>query len=128
MAVTVVLIPRSARVAKFVNSYPNIEVQYEIEDQDSLNASTPVTVNFTLDREVDEDGTDDHLADAPLFPSKKMTNWWIVIGDATEKVLYGIKKVTIRKTLSTKLEFSLPQGSHKLKLYLICDSYMGAFQ
>ena len=25
-----------------------------------------------------------------------------------------------------KLEFTLPKGTHKLKLYVICDSYIGA--
>ncbi|WWC58973.1 uncharacterized protein I303_101518 [Kwoniella dejecticola CBS 10117] len=118
-----------ARVAKFVNTYPNIEVSYSVEDSDSLNSSEPITLNVTLDKEAEEDADEDEqLADAPLFPHKKMISWWIVVGDDKSKQLYAIKKVTIKAKLNTKLEFNLPQGSHDLKLYLICDSYSGADQ
>jgi pre-mRNA-splicing helicase BRR2 len=34
--------------------------------------------------------------------------------------------VTVNKSLSVKLEFTLPKGTHSLKLYVICDSYIGA--
>lgn len=78
-----------------------------------------------LARDVDEDDEDDQTADAPYYPGKKMVNWWLVVGDATKRALYGIKKVTVKQQLTTKLQFTLPQGEHKLKLYLICDSYMG---
>lgn len=114
-----------ARVAKFVNSYPNIEVSYKI-DSSSLNSSDPITLDITLDKETDE--SDDQLADAPHFPHKKMVSWWLVVGDAKSKMLYAIKKVTVKGRLQTKLEFTLAQGKFDLKLYLICDSYAGADQ
>jgi pre-mRNA-splicing helicase BRR2 len=117
-----------ARVAKFVNSYPNIEVAYEVEDQDELDSSTPITLSVTLDREADEENPDDMLADAPLFPHRKMVQWWLVVGDNKSKSLYAIKKVTVKARLEAKLEFNLPAGEHDLKLYLICDSYAGADQ
>ncbi|ORX36116.1 Sec63 Brl domain-domain-containing protein [Kockovaella imperatae] len=117
-----------ARVAKFVNSYPNVEVTYSVEDADSLNSSEPVTINVSLDREMDEENPDDQVADAPHYPHKKMVSWWLVVGDASSKQLYAIKKVTVKAKLETKLDFNLSQGQHKLKLYLICDSYSGADQ
>ncbi|NXD32394.1 U520 helicase, partial [Spelaeornis formosus] len=117
-----------ARVAKFVNSYPNIEVTYAIEDADSLTSSDSITLNVTLDREADEENPDDQVADAPHFPHRKMVSWWIVVGDAKTKQLHAIKKVTVKAKLETKLDFSLPQGEWDLKLYLICDSYAGADQ
>jgi pre-mRNA-splicing helicase BRR2 len=82
-------------------------------------------MKIKLARDVDEDDEDDQTADAPYYPGKKMVNWWLVVGDATKRALYGIKKVTVKQQLTTKLQFTLPQGEHKLKLYLICDSYMG---
>lgn len=85
-------------------------------------------LNVTLDREADESNPDDQVADAPLFPHKKMVSWWIVVGDAANKALYAIKKVTVKERLESKLEFNLAQGTHQLKLYLICDSYAGADQ
>lgn len=126
------MIENSARVAKFVNTYPNIEVSYSIEDADELDSATPITVNVTLDREVDEADTEtgsaDQIADAPHFPHRKMVSWWLVVGDPTSKQLYAIKKVTVKARLETKLDFNLPVGEWQLKLYLICDSYSGADQ
>ena len=56
-----------------------------------------------------------------------MTAWWLVIGDPGTNSLLSIKRVTIAKTLDVRLEFMLPAGMHdKLKLYLMCDSYIGA--
>lgn len=55
-----------------------------------------------------------------------MSNWWLVIGEPTSRQLLSIKKVTVNKNLSVKLEFTLPKGTHTLKLYVICDSYVGA--
>lgn len=118
----------SARVAKFVNSYPNIEVSYNIADLDSLSSSDPVSMTVTLDREADEDNPDDQVADAPHFPHKKMVSWWLVVGDAERKNLYAIKKVTVKSRMDVKLEWTLPAGTWGLKLYLICDSYVGADQ
>ena len=34
--------------------------------------------------------------------------------------------MTVTKSLNAKLEFTLPKGTHSLKLYVICDSYVGA--
>ena len=41
--------------------------------------------------------------------------------------LLSIKRVTIARRLDVRLEFSLPAGTHdRLRLYLMCDSYVGA--
>jgi len=117
----------SARVAKFVNSYPNIEVSYTVADSSALTSSDPVTLNITLDRESDDTDPDDQLADAPHYPHKKMVSWWLVVGDAKSRMLYAIKKVTVKGRLETKLEFTLGEGNWDLKLYLICDSYAGEY-
>lgn len=55
-----------------------------------------------------------------------MPNWWLVVGDPVTKQLLVIKRVTVTKSLAVKLEFTLPKGTHQPKLYVICDSYMGA--
>ncbi|KZO96269.1 Sec63-domain-containing protein [Calocera viscosa TUFC12733] len=118
-----------ADVAKFVNSYPNIEVSHELEDPDDLKAGSSIVLSVTLERDVDEDeGEDSQLVVAPFFPAKKMANWWLVVGEPSTKQLLSIKKVTVHRSLSQRLEFTLPKGEHKLKLYLICDSYNGADQ
>lgn len=90
-------------------------------------AGAPIILQVSLSREVDEDNeTDDQTVIAPFYPSKKMANWWLVVGEPSSRQLLVIKRVTVNKNLSVKLEFTLPKGKHALKLYVICDSYVGA--
>ncbi|KAG6330761.1 hypothetical protein ID866_8327, partial [Astraeus odoratus] len=113
-------------VATFVNSYPTLDVSYELVKGD-YTAGVPITMLVSLARDADEDNPDDdQSAVAPFYPRKKMANWWVVIGEPSNRQLHVIKRVTISKSLSVKLEFTLPKGMHGLKLYVICDSYVGA--
>ena len=73
----------------------------------------------------EDDEDDDQAVVAPLYPKKKMVNWWLVVGDASRQLL-AIKRVTVKRTLNVKLDVTLTKGEHALKLYVICDSYMGA--
>ncbi|EMD34630.1 hypothetical protein CERSUDRAFT_116803 [Gelatoporia subvermispora B] len=116
-------------VATFVNSYPTLDVNYELAKGD-YTAGSPITISVSLARDADEDaginGGDDELVVAPFYPQRKLANWWIVIGEPSSRQLLAIKKVTVHRNLSVRLEFSLPEGKHALKLYVICDSYIGA--
>jgi len=95
-------------------------------------AGAPIVLQVNLSREVDEDMEEgdkdaDQTVVAPFYPSQKMANWWIVVGEPTTRQLLVIKRVTVnRRELDVKLEFTLPKGEHDLKLYVICDSYVGA--
>jgi Sec63 Brl domain len=78
----------------------------------------------TLARDVDDSDDGDQTVVAPY---KKLANWRLVVGDPTSQQLLVIKRVTVtKKSLGVKLEFTLPKGTHSLKLYVICDSYVGA--
>lgn len=113
-------------MATFVNSYPTLDVSHELAKGD-YTAGAPITLKVTLARDADEDeGDSAQSVVAPFYPLKKLANWWLVVGDAVSRQLLVIKKVTISKSLTVKLEFSLPAGTHNLKLYVICDSYIGA--
>ncbi|KAF8491330.1 Sec63-domain-containing protein [Russula emetica] len=99
-------------VAAFVNSYPTLDVTHEF---------------VKGDRDVDEEEDDGDISVvAPCFPGKKTANWWVVVGEQSTRQLLSIKRVTVPKSLGVKLEFTLPKGTHLLKLYVICDSYVGA--
>ena len=57
--------------------------------------------------------------------------WWIIVGDPAKNTLIFIKRVNAStKRTKTRLNFAAPSdpGDHELKLYFICDSYMGADQ
>ncbi|EPQ30981.1 uncharacterized protein PFL1_01170 [Pseudozyma flocculosa PF-1] len=118
-----------ADVARFTNSFPYVEVGFDIEDRDALSSGNPITLHVDLEKDVDEDdeGAADETVIAPFYPNKKLANWWIVVGDPGRRNLLSIKKVTLKRQLRVKLEFELPKGQHDtLKLYLMCDSYVGA--
>ncbi|KAI9460719.1 Sec63-domain-containing protein [Russula earlei] len=112
-------------VAAFVNSYPTLDVAHKFVTGEHTS-STPIVLQVSLSRDADEEEGDGEVSViAPYFPGKKMTNWWIVVGEQSTRQLLSIKRVTVSKSLSVKLEFTLPKGSHALKLYAICDSYVG---
>ena len=112
-------------VAMFVNSYPTLDVSYELA-KGEYTAGSPIYITVALSKDADEDDAGDDQVVAPFYPVKKMANWWLVIGDPSTRTLHSIKRVTVTKSLAMKLEFTLPKGTHKLKLYVICDSYIGA--
>lgn len=110
----------------FVNSYPTLDVTHELV-KGEYTAGAPIYLQVSLSKDADEDDeAGDQNVVAPFYPSKKMANWWLVIGESSTRRLLAIKRVTVSKTLGVKLEFTLPKGTHSLKLYVICDSYLGA--
>lgn len=110
-------------MATFVNSYPTLDVAQELV-KGEYTAGAPIVLKVALSRDADEE--EEQTVVAPFYPLKKIANWWLVVGDTTTKQLLVIKRVTVTKSLAVKLEFTLPKGRHSLKLYVICDSFVGA--
>jgi pre-mRNA-splicing helicase BRR2 len=119
-----------AQAAGFTNEkYPNIELDFEVEDPESITSGEPAYLKVKIEREVEEDGEPDTLVHAPFYPSQKMENWWLVVGDEKTKNLLAIKRVTIGRKLELRLEYVVPTpGEHDLTLYLMSDSYVGVDQ
>ncbi|KAF9159441.1 DEIH-box ATPase [Actinomortierella ambigua] len=120
-------------IAQFVNRYPSIEVSYRVEDEDDLRAGQPTVVHVQMERDGgdDEDEEDEEVSSvpAPFFPGKKDEGWWIVIGDPATKSLLSIKRVTLQRKLTVKLELVCPRpGKQTYKLYTMCDSFLGCDQ
>ena len=112
------------------NKYPNIEIDFEVEDPANIATNSPAYLKISATRgDEDEDGEPDTTVHAPFYPLKKMENWWLVVGDESTKNLLAIKRVTIGKKLETRLEFVPTRvGEQELTLYLMCDSYVGVDQ
>ncbi|EGV61861.1 Sec63-domain-containing protein [Yamadazyma tenuis ATCC 10573] len=110
-------------VAEFVNKYPNVDISYELEESVVANEPVMVTVNLERDEEME-----DLSVVSSVFESHKREEWWIVIGDAASKQLYGIKKTSIAKESQTvQLEMTIPSsGKHNLTIWCMCDSYLDA--
>lgn len=122
-----------AQAANFTNSkYPNIELEFELEDPDEITAGAPAYIKVKIVRDVDDEDESadvDTTVHAPFYPVKKMENWWLVVGDEKSNALLAIKRVTISRSLSLRLEYTVPTpGKHKLKLFLMSDSYVGVDQ
>lgn len=122
-----------SQAANFTNSkYPNIELEFEVEDPEDISAGSPAHLNIKITRELDDEDENadvDTTVHAPFYPVKKMENWWLVVGDESSKTLLAIKRVTIGKNLNVKLEFTPPTaGKQDLKLFLMSDSYVGVDQ
>ena len=127
-----------ASVAGFVNKYPNIDINFEVEDPESIVAKAPAFLKIELEREADEDEEVDTTVHAPFYPGKKMENCssclihklmvgWLVVSSGKE--LVSIKRITFTKRLSVRLNFTVPvAGRQSLTLFYFSDSYMGVDQ
>ncbi|ORY79259.1 Sec63 Brl domain-domain-containing protein [Leucosporidium creatinivorum] len=115
-------------VARVCNAYPSIELSHEVEDPEELSAGSPITVNVTLEREIDEDDEVNTIIPAPFFPVPKTENFWVVVGSRSTKQLHAIKKITVQRRLALKLEVSLSKGHHDLTIYMIADGWTGCDQ
>jgi pre-mRNA-splicing helicase BRR2 len=57
------------------------------------------------------------------YPRKHPVRWWI--GVRNQRHWLAHEYVSVSKTLTIRLGFMLPEGTHKLTLYVNCDSYKG---
>jgi pre-mRNA-splicing helicase BRR2 len=119
-----------AQAANFTNSkYPDISLEFDVEDKDNIRAGEPAYLKIHIEREVEEDEEFDPTVHAPFYPAKKSENWWLVVGEESSKTLLAIKRVTVGRELNLKLEYTVPTpGRHDLNLFLMSDSYVGVDQ
>ncbi|KAJ2348884.1 Pre-mRNA splicing, partial [Coemansia sp. RSA 2671] len=119
-----------AEVAEYVNRYPNIEVAFSLEGR-VVEAGQSVRVALELEREWDEDEGDvPGNVRAPFFPGERAEGWWIVVAEPAAQALLAVKRINVGRRLSTALEFVAPErvGPAKLKMFLMCDAYLGCDQ
>jgi len=125
-----------ADVAVFCNSYPNIDVSYQVKGDDDVKTGDPVQIVVQLERDIDkEEMSDEELAEigtvsAPLYPQEKREGWWIVVGDISSNTLYALKRVNLVEKQKVVLEFLAPYeaGDYNLALFCMSDSYLGCDQ
>ena len=122
-----------------------VEIKYETER--GIAGSDPVgeyaceetiELSVTLQRDEEDDPEALEVFNRPVYaqyyPEKKSEEWWVVVGHSQSGKLLAIKKVTnfkARASIDTKLNFSISRTEvssnniANLKIYLICDSYIG---
>lgn len=126
---------KMSAVAKFCNSYPDVNVQTKVANNGkNIPSGSTVSVKVQLEREgADDDEEEDAenelgLVNACHYPVKKAENWWVVLGDAKKNTLLSIKRVPFASAKATvQLEFAAPEqlGEYAFQLYVICDGYAG---
>ncbi|KAL8109951.1 DExH-box ATP-dependent RNA helicase DExH12-like [Apium graveolens] len=116
-------------IAKFCNRFPNIDLTYDILDNQNIRAGEDISLQVTLERDL-EGRTEVGPVDAPKYPKAKEEGWWLVVGDTKSNQLLAIKRVPLQKKLKVKLDFAAPAevGKKNYTLYFMCDSYMGCDQ
>ncbi|KAJ0087179.1 hypothetical protein Patl1_09317 [Pistacia atlantica] len=116
-------------IARFCNRFPNIDMSYEVQDGDNIRAGEEITLQVTLERDV-EGRTEVGPVDAPRYPKAKEEGWWLVVGDTKTNQLLANKRVSLQRKSRAKLDFDAPAdaGKKSYTLYFMCDSYMGCDQ
>jgi len=114
-------------VARTCNRYPNIELSYEVEDSNDFQTGESAVISVNLERE--EDISEIGPVICPLYPQKKDEGWWLVLGDVKTNTLLAIKRLTLQKKSTIKLDFvPTAAGKFTYKLFFMCDSYSGCDQ
>ena len=115
-------------LAEACNRYPNIEVNYEIVNEDEIETGDSVEMIVQLERELDDGELGPVIA--PRYPKRKEESWWLVVGDAKKGTLAAIKRVSLGRKSKVKLEFQAPSDPGKVEytLFFMCDSYLGCDQ
>ncbi|KAK4591715.1 hypothetical protein RGQ29_016236 [Quercus rubra] len=116
-------------IARFCNRFPNIDMTYEVLENDNVRAGEDITLQVTLERDL-EGRTEVGPVDAPRYPKAKEEGWWLVVGDTKSNQLLAIKRVSLQRKAKVKLEFAAPAdaGKKPYTLYFMCDSYLGCDQ
>ncbi|AAS54603.1 AGR113Wp [Eremothecium gossypii ATCC 10895] len=113
------------KVALFVNSYPNIELHYEMDSSVPVLANEPQQIRVTVTRDEEPESL---AVVSERFPHEKLENWWIFVGETATRQLYSIRKVALSKESQTyTLDVAIPNsGKHVITVWCICDSYVDA--
>eukprot|EP01038_Epipyxis_sp_PR26KG_P008839 gene8839-11930_t len=87
-------------IAFFCNSYPNIELAYELSDEGEVEEGESILLNVKLTRDIDDDVEDVSTIGrvvCPRFPSKtfRKEGYWLVVGDPANNALFSIKRIAL---------------------------------
>lgn len=120
-----------SEIAHFCNRFPNINMSYELLDGDDIRPGENVTLQVTLERELEGQAPSEvGRVHAPRYPKEKEEGWWLVVGDTVTNQLLAIKRVSVQRRSKVKLVFSAPTevGKKSFMIYFMCDSYLGCDQ
>ncbi|XP_020102625.1 DExH-box ATP-dependent RNA helicase DExH12-like [Ananas comosus] len=117
-------------IVRFCNRFPNIDMAYEVLDGEDVGPGENVTLQVTLERDLEGGRAEVGPVDAPRYPKPKEEGWWLVVGDSSTNQLLAIKRVSLQRKAKVKLVFTAPAeaGKKTYTIYFMCDSYLGCDQ
>jgi hypothetical protein len=113
------------------------------DEKTEFEPGDQVSLQVTVSRDDEDSDEEENALDifnqpvsAQFYPGKKHEEWWVVIGHQASGKLLAIKKIAnFRNTRSVTsvLSFAIGGGDFikagksiaDLKLYLMCDAYVG---
>lgn len=127
-----------AEIAAFSNEYPS-DLEVALLSGSELKClsgeDVSLTVSLSLDREAEDSALSVVAFKPEKFPSVKEIAWWVVVGNPVDRSILAIKRVTLpigSSARQVELDFAAPESSHEasvsLKVYVLCDSFMGCDQ
>merc|ERR1719253_637845 len=94
-----------AAVAAACNAYPNIDLDFAVQEADDICSGDSVTVIVELQR---DGGEAPGPVKAPYYPKTKAEGWWLVVGNPSDNSLASIKRIQLQTASKVKLEFVAP--------------------
>jgi pre-mRNA-splicing helicase BRR2 len=114
--------------------YPDISLTFDGPPGAAVEAGDQSAISVALERDTDGlplgPGGELPPVAAPRFPGRRDEGWWLVLGDPKTNKLLAIKRVSLAAAAKVKLAFEAPAevGDAKLKLFFMCDSWLGCDQ
>ena len=126
-------------VASFANNYPSdleVALQSGSELMCQSTDSLTISVVLSLDRNEDDTNASNSLQfKRAWFTENKEISWWVLVGNPIDRTILAIKRVSLPNktfTRQVELDFSAPESTHdsslSLKVYVLCDSFLGCDQ
>jgi hypothetical protein len=113
-------------VEAFLSSYPALSVTTLFLERDRLSAGKQIILEVNLRQTVPgAEGCQVHVAHP--YPRKHPVRWWVGVYIRWGGFRHWLahEYVSVPKTLTIRLGFMLPKGTHVLGLHVNCDSYKG---
>jgi len=120
---------QQADIIKACNRYPEITVHAALLNDPVTASKINLRINLEREWDINTQGPVPKVSNA-YYPVEKQEGWWIVGVDQNHGTVCFMKKVLLDIKAESKGQFiaSSNPGVQKLKLYIMCDSYIGCDQ
>lgn len=108
-----------------LDELPVVDIKFDLEKEYKCGSEVELTINLNRVSKYPKKGIH-----ATKFPKRKEEGWWLILGNAHDGELLGLRRVNFTLKTTTKLTFDVPEdeGDYHYYLYFMSDSYIGLDQ